>query len=305
MTGSNVRKAFFANKVYPSDPLVLSEIINRATPPDPIHSEKTLRILHVPHIDYMRGIEIYGSGYQSLRSQNYDVIFLLGTSHQHSKSFAIFTEDEFDSPFGVVKTEHDINSRLIDAYGRQHALSEKDLHNTEHSLELQIPFIKHIAPNIPIVPILIGSIHHLFPSSDRFSFEPYKKLVEILLEETSRLDSLGKKYLFLAGVDMAHIGRFFGDVDSLTNDKLYEIASLDRQYLEFIESLDSESLFRQIANDGDSRRVCGFSTMMVITDIFKLRGENNLQALNACYKPCFDSASDCCVTISGVGYYKD
>jgi AmmeMemoRadiSam system protein B len=305
MTGPNIRKAYFADKVYPSDPVVLSEIINQVTPAEILHPEKTLRVLHVPHIDYMRGIEIYGAGYQSLRNQNYDVIFLLGTSHQFSESFCIFTEDEFDSPFGVVKTHFDINSRLIDAYGRPRALSEKDLHKTEHSLELQIPFIKYLLPNTPVVPLLIGSIHHLFPSGDRFAFEPYRKLVEVLVDETNRLDSLGKKYLFLAGVDMAHVGRFFGDSDSLNNDKLYQIASLDRQYLEFIESLDSESLFKQIAHDGDSRRVCGFSTMMIITDVLKLRSEKNIQALNACYKPCFDSASDCCVTISGVGYYID
>jgi AmmeMemoRadiSam system protein B len=297
------RKAIFADKIYPSNPIELNNFVKHFIPNNPIFDDKNLILLHVPHIDYYRGIEIYAAGYQALVNRKYDYVFLLGTSHQYGNQFAIFSEDDFETPIGLQKNACEITSHIIDLYGRIEALSETNLHATEHSLELQLPFLKYLLPDSKIIPIIFGSLHHLFPSDNRFDYKPYSKIVHSLVETINYITSQNKTYLFLTGVDIAHIGSFFGDKASLDNKRFEEIATQDKKYLELISELKGDELFSHIASDFDQRRVCGYSTMQVVVDVLSKLGFSNLEGLFGEYKQAYTAENDCCVTIASVGYY--
>lgn len=302
---SKIRPAYFAGRGYSADKIGLANFIDEKISKIKIEeSKKILKILHVPHIDYTRGSDVYASGYAHLKNEKYDVIFLMGTSHQYSECFAHFTKKDFESPLGVIKNAIDSTERLLHFYSEEEGLKDEIRHRTEHSLELQLPFIQRtLHSDSKIVPILIGSLQHLYPNKDRFQYLPYKKLIDALIEEVKYLDNNNKSYIFIAGVDMAHVGTYFGDKEKLDTARLKLIENQDESYLKYIENLDSDGLFNHVASTFDDRRICGFSTMMAIVDVFKslnLKFEGEVFS----YSQPVLSNEDCCVTISSVGFYQ-
>ena len=68
----------------------------------------------------------------------------------------------------------------------------------------------------------------------------------------------GGRVCVIAGADLAHVGRRFGDPSGPTEASLLEVGARDREFLRRAESGDAEGVFRSIAEDGDRRRVCGY-----------------------------------------------
>ena len=62
----------------------------------------------------------------------------------------------------------------------------------------------------------------------------------------------------IAGADLAHVGRRFGDATGPTESSLNEISLEDRYFLKLVEEGDAEGVFQSIAADNDRRRVCGY-----------------------------------------------
>jgi AmmeMemoRadiSam system protein B len=144
------------------------------------------------------------------------------------------------------------------------------LHRGEHSLEFQVVFLKYIAqkraaltgqPEKPfkIVPILVSSFHSAIatrtvPETDSVVWKFLRTLRETALRESRRV-------CFVAGVDLAHVGRQFGDRDPITDDFLKWVESEDRELVSRLVELDAPGFFQNIAKDQDRRRICGFAPM--------------------------------------------
>jgi AmmeMemoRadiSam system protein B len=67
---------------------------------------------------------------------------------------AVYPSGGFDTPFGVALIADECASALLEASPlvRDHPSA----HVREHSLEMQLPFVKHLAPEARIVPLLMG-----------------------------------------------------------------------------------------------------------------------------------------------------
>jgi AmmeMemoRadiSam system protein B len=125
-------------------------------------------------------------------------------------------------------------------------------------------------------------------------------LAELWRERTVR----GEKVAFIAGVDMAHVGRSFGDQGALSPELMRDIAARDAQYLSAIERGDKRALFDHIAEDSDARRICGFPTMYTVLDVLHRVGTHN-QCEILRYDQAVDYQSDCAVTYAGVALYQE
>ncbi|MCI5066281.1 AmmeMemoRadiSam system protein B [bacterium] len=263
----------------------------------------SLRALMTPHIDYHRGKECYGRIYQALRESPPERILLIGTSHQYSPHLFHFTEKDFETPLGIMKNDREIVRALAERYGTERAYADELLHRQEHSLELQLPFLQELAPHAQIIPILVGSFHRFVeegrsPDQD----ERYLSFVEGCAEVLSRENSCKEgKLLILAGVDMAHIGRFFGDAREVTEPWLREIHERDQHYLELLKRQERSLLFEHIAEDRDARRICGFPTMYTVLHLFEKLGWKNRNEL-VDYRQAVNAANGCVVTFAGMTF---
>ncbi|MCB0319303.1 MAG: AmmeMemoRadiSam system protein B [Bdellovibrionales bacterium] len=300
----SVRPAALAGISYASDPSALHKEIESylsfgspqtSTRHSPIHG------LMTPHIDYRRGHECYGKSFLYLEHESPEVVLLIGTSHQFSRNLFHLTLKNFDCPLGTLKNCTEFSKNLAQSYGEERAFMDEILHKQEHSLELQIPFLKRALPQAEIVPILVGSFHHLILNETLpSSYEPYETFVAALTQTIQdQILSRNRSLLVLAGVDMAHIGQYFGDKNRLSPDWLQNVQIRDHEYLNFLKNGDPIGLFGHIAEDQDARRVCGFPTMYTVIDLFQRLGWKTPGHLIH-YQQAVNSQNDCAVTFAGM-----
>ncbi len=304
---SPIREAAHAGTVYPSDPKELREVIEKfiseaeVRPRANLLSESVVGYIS-PHIDYHRGWKTYAAGYSILKaSRPPEFIFLLGTAHQPAKGLFHLTRKAFKTPFGITPTAEELVTRLAKGYGEERSFSEEMLHRTEHSLELQLPFLAHrfdSAVHPPIVPVLVGSLHQMLRSG-RYPEEhaEFNDFVGPLAELVRELRQTNREFLFYGGIDLAHMGLHFGDRLRASNTRLAEIELRDKALLEAVLAADERKLFEHIEEDLDSRRICGFPSLYTMLSTFRRAGIRARGELIE-YRQAADPVTDCVVTFA-------
>ena len=228
------------------------------------------RAIVAPHIDFHRGGPAYAWAYKNLaESQGADLFILLGTSHCGGRNPFILTSKDFETPLGLVETDKDFVRRLCD-FGGVDLFADEYLHRGEHSLEFQVVLLKYAAqlraalarePERPfkIVPILVSSFHssvlrQTLPERDHAVRMFLSALRDLAQKET-------RQVCFIAGVDLAHVGGEFGDREPVTEDFLKWVEGEDHKLIERLGALDAPGFFKEIAKDGDKRKICGFAPL--------------------------------------------
>lgn len=302
---SPVRAPALAGGAYPASRDELASMvrgyIQRFDPPT---AKREIACLVAPHIDYRRGGGCYGAIYPRLAESAADTYILIGTAHQYSRGIFHLCAKDFESPLGIHPCDQEFVTELANRFGVERAFADQYLHRREHSLELQLPFLSEVRPKAQVVPILVGSYHPMVQAA-RYpnEWEEYETFTGALTEILKKRTAGGSKITFLAGVDMAHIGRSFGDDGALSPEKMQEIAQRDQQYLRAIQECDHKALFDHIAQDQDARRICGFPTMYLVLDVLnRLAGKFDVDVV--AYDQAVDYQSDCAVTFAGVAMYR-
>jgi AmmeMemoRadiSam system protein B len=145
------------------------------------------------------------------------------------RPLAMMTEGEWETPLGVVAIDTKTATALQEACP---SLEEDPLaHRSEHSLEVQVPFLQHLRADIRIVPIAL-SVR---------GFDPLKELGEAL---ASVLQKAEPRPLVVASTDMNHY-----ESEAVGKVK-------DRKALDAIKVLEAEQLYTTVRREGIS--MCGY-----------------------------------------------
>jgi AmmeMemoRadiSam system protein B len=153
----NTRPTAVAGLFYPMLPSVLAEMVNndlaQASSPNEKHIPKALI---VPHAGYIYSGPVAASAYQYL-SPIRDIIkrvIIIGPSHRLAfKGVALSSADYFETPLGTIPIDKAAQEKIVDIAGVQII----DLaHASEHSLEVQLPFLQQVLDDFSIVPIVAG-----------------------------------------------------------------------------------------------------------------------------------------------------
>jgi AmmeMemoRadiSam system protein B len=247
----------------PKGPGLPSAVNGAATPKAP-------KAIVAPHIDFHRGGPAYAWAYKSLAdSEGADLYIILGTSHCSGQTPYILTRKDFETPLGLVETDAEFVSRL-QAKCAEDCFTDEYLHRGEHSIEFQVLFLKYVAQkraalsgqpekSFKIVPILVSSFHEMMMSQ---TLPEQTEAVGTFLRTLREMaDGDSRQVCFVAGVDLAHVGRQFGDTEPVTEDFLKWVEAEDRQLVNRLASLDAPGFFNEIAKDQDKRKICGFSPL--------------------------------------------
>jgi MEMO1 family protein len=114
----------------------------------------TIQAVLAPHAGLMFSGPVGAHAYRAAASRRFDVIVLAGPSHFVAfEGVSIFPEGAFATPLG--------DASIDDAVAR--ALSSSPVvrtlpsaHQREHSLEMQLPFVRRLFPDAKIVPLVMG-----------------------------------------------------------------------------------------------------------------------------------------------------
>jgi AmmeMemoRadiSam system protein B len=93
--------------------------------------------------------------YRLLRGIDAEIAVLVGPSHYVGfEGVSIYGRGAFETPFGEVPVAEHCAAAVSTASRRVKALPAA--HAREHSLEMQLPFLKRVLPDISIVPLVMG-----------------------------------------------------------------------------------------------------------------------------------------------------
>jgi hypothetical protein len=255
-----VREPSHAGSAYPAELAELRETMCVWMPEDPARTRESLLAIAAPHVSPGGGYESYRAAYNLLGPANKNRTFvILGTSHYGAPERFGLTRKPYLTPYGASRTD----TGLVDELTRlaPGSISTEDYcHAVEHSIEFQVLFLQSIfGPDINVLPILCGSYAHSIyrggkPEADDNVNRFLGVLGEIAARESERL-------LWVLGIDMAHMGRRYGDPYSALahENEMLSVGGRDRQRIERIAAGDPDGFWDLVQENHDDLKWCGSS----------------------------------------------
>lgn len=192
------RPATVAGAFYPEDTDTLRKVVENFILQADISKGKELtEVMAIisPHAGYVYSGHVAGHSYRMIKDEEYDAAIIIAPSHQKPfRGCSIFPGENYQTPLGKVKIDREL-ADLINIDSRN-VFSSMDGHEwsnftSEHSLEVQLPFLQVVQPDLPIVPVIMGS------QDDETCNELSKAIIRAIKK-------YGKKVLLIASTDLSH-----------------------------------------------------------------------------------------------------
>jgi AmmeMemoRadiSam system protein B/AmmeMemoRadiSam system protein A len=156
-----VRQAAVAGSFYPSDPKVLSAMMDDmlakvTTPPitDPI-----LAVV-APHAGYQYSGPTAAYTYAQLKGHKYTRVVVIAPTHHVAFDFtSIYEGDAYATPLGNVQVDKAFVQKLVKMSSTMKLSSqghEPTSAGGEHAVEVQLPWLQKVLGNFEVVPIVMG-----------------------------------------------------------------------------------------------------------------------------------------------------
>ncbi len=285
---SQTRRPAVSGRWYPSNKKELTKMLNdffqKIDLDDESESIQPFGIVS-PHAGFIYSGQVAAYGYSLLKDKHFDTIILLGTSHHYLENvISVYNGDFYKTPLGNVPVDKELASVIIKKDKK--IVFEKAIHEPEHSLEAQVPFLQYLMKDFKIVPIL---------TSTR-DFSLLEKTADNLIEI---IEKSKKKILVVNSTDMSHYHDYDracaidkGTIDLilekkwdvLKNNILTDNSELCGYYSFYVFQKvmsyfqNGEGVFLKYANSGDamgdtnSDRVVGYCSV-----VFPEKGEKKMK----------------------------
>jgi hypothetical protein len=257
--GSGQREPAHAGAAYPGEARELSETLRRYLGEEPSGADGLIG-LAAPHVSPEGGWQSYRAAYAGLDATYADRTFVvLGTSHYGASERFGMTRKEWLTPWGAARPALDLIGELEQKGGPAVNMEDYCI-AVEHSIEFQIIFLQHLfGPDIRVLPILCGAYaRSVYQGGMPEDDEGVKRFLGALGEIGARE---GNKLFWVLGVDMAHMGRRYGDRFAAAADlgEMTLVGGRDRDRIERINAGDAQGFWERIQEQQDDLKWCGSS----------------------------------------------
>ncbi len=220
------RKPAVAGTFYPANPETLRREVLACLGAE--RGDEEAVALLAPHAGYIYSGECAGRTYAQVRVPG--LVVALGPNHTgFGRPLAIMEEGTWETPLGPVPLDGPLARRLRELDPAIEA--DPIAHAREHSLEVQLPFLLALRPDVRVVPICVGT--------DRLS-----ELLALGDAVAEAVRGAGERVLIVVSSDMSHYIPF-------------DLArALDAKAIAKLEALDAEGLHRTIEREGIT--MCGY-----------------------------------------------
>jgi len=200
-----------------------------------------------PHAGLKYSGPVAAFGYKAVSRQRYAAAVLVGPSHFVGFSgVSIWPRGAWETPFGPVDVDEALAGQLISASPQ---IAERpQAHGREHSLEMQLPFVAHLLPGVPIVPMVMGH------QSRETAFGLGDALAHALNGRTD--------VLMVASSDLSHF------------ENALTAARMDSVVVDHVERIDADGLMQAL--EKEPHHACGGGPMVAV-----LRAARQLGATSA------------------------
>ncbi|MBU9888457.1 MAG: AmmeMemoRadiSam system protein B [Candidatus Omnitrophica bacterium] len=183
-----VRKAAVAGGFYPGSKAELERFIDQLLDQaDPPEIKEPIRAIMVPHAGYVYSGPVAAFAYKTIAGRDIRTVILMCNSHRHYfDGIAVYGSGAFETPLGNVPVASEVAQKLLAANPR--IVNRPEVHNADHVLEVQLPFLQRTLTDFKIVPVLFGN-------DDPSLSQVLAKALEPVLDDHT---------LLVASTDMSH-----------------------------------------------------------------------------------------------------
>lgn len=227
------RQPAVAGQFYPGSEKTLRAALSQLIPENA--STKQVKGIISPHAGYVYSGAIAGQLFSRIAIPG--TVLIIGPNHHGTgAAAALYPDGEWSTPLGEVSINSRLNSLLL--LHTPYIQSDGVAHQLEHSLEVQLPFIQYLRPDVTISAICIGH-------------GDYAPLRDIGQGIAAAIKEYGKEVLIVASSDMTH----YESADSARQK--------DQQALDRVLELDGKGLLEVCHSRGIT--MCGVvpATVMI------------------------------------------
>jgi hypothetical protein len=259
MGSDSIRPAAVAGTWYPGTAGALARDVDGyvAAVDDADLPAGQLDAVVAPHAGLMFSGPVGAYAYKAAAARGpYDAAVLVGPSHFVGfAGVALYPSGAFETPLGLVPIDDGLGRALMDASPVVTALPSP--HRREHSLEMQLPFIRRLLPDLKIVPLLMG--YQTAPTIHALA----RALADV---------APGRRLLLVASTDLSH---YFDAAKAET---------LDRRVCDAVAAFDPDGLLRMFEDVPEGERgrfvACGGGPMIAVMMAARARGARHGRVLS-------------------------
>ncbi len=232
------RKPSVAGQFYPGDPVALSRQIAdffKNAEKEPIPGE--IVALIVPHAGYVYSGQVAAHAFKLLEGLSFETVIVISPSHVVPfRGASVYDGGAYETPLGKIPVDTSLAGAIVDATdkaslsGTGHASGGA---RSEHSLEVELPFLQLVLGKFKLVPIVMGDQ----------DWATCQALAGALAQTLK-----GRKALIVASTDLSH----FHPYD--------EAVRLDQVVQDDVGAFDPEELFSDLASG--ACEACGGGPMI-------------------------------------------
>ncbi|MEF3280015.1 MAG: AmmeMemoRadiSam system protein B [Elusimicrobiota bacterium] len=250
-----IRRPAVEGRFYPSDK---NELVNFLSSSIKDSFPKS-RIILAPHAGYVYSGNTAAKTF-SYVEKDFETAVIIGTSHtSYSRKCLILKDTIYSNVLGEVKTDDELAESLLkDKYFE----NNPDAHRSEHSIEVQIPFLQYIKNDFKILPIVVNF------EDEKMLIESGKKIAELMKK---------KKLVIVISTDLSHYPPYeYAYVSDNAISFAYSASVINRDisYFTLAKKLISEKYKKQI-----DTIACGFAPMVVGLSAAIESGYNNFDII--------------------------
>jgi hypothetical protein len=263
-----VREPAVAGKFYPADPQALRAAVksNLSRTRRPIAAVGCL----VPHAGYVYSGKVAGTVFSAIEIPAHCIVLCPNhTGRGHSLS--LMTEGKWRTPLGDVPIASELARGLMRSLPE--LSDDSSAHHSEHAIEVELPFLQMLRPDVQIVPIAVGTAQPLLLES----------LGQAL---AAAIRSSEDPVLIVASSDMNH----YEDDDS-TRIK-------DHKAIKKLLALDPAGLFETVRNENIS--MCGFGPAVAMLTAANLLGAKKAELVHYATSAEASGDKEMCVGYAGI-----
>lgn len=146
-----IRNPVVAGQFYPASASQLEAMIESFID-EQVTREETIGLI-LPHAGYIYSGSVAGAVISKIKFK--DTFVIMGPNHTgRGKPLSIITEGTWKTPLGEVEIDSELGKQILAT--SSHLKEDREAHQYEHSIEVQLPFLQYFKPGIRIVPIMLG-----------------------------------------------------------------------------------------------------------------------------------------------------
>jgi len=227
-----IRKPVVAGYFYPETKRALIAEINKYISPQQKEKQTIISAIS-PHAGYIYSGKTAGKVYSNVKSP--DTAIIIGPNHHgYGEPYAVDTNDFWETPLGKVSINKEIAQNILDK--SKYLQEDSVAHMQEHSIEVQLPFLQFINPDIKIVPIVISSYHDSNP------WYEIGYIIGNILQQSK------KELIIIASSDFTHY------------EPAQQAKQKDMYAIEAIIDLDADEFLKRISENNIT--ICGFAPIV-------------------------------------------